>query len=211
MHYQLLQNSLTSLINFIAISGGVIASTSFVYKHWKQYRDPQTAAKLASQQEILQPNLIDLQETQSQSKNSYLDIEPQFFETEKDEQQYDEIAQLQQQLSLTREQLQQTQLKLEKTQQDEFQLQTCLDAVKIQLQQAQQQEQKYQSELDQLKQQLSLVEEQLQQTQQKLENTEKGLQGFVNQLFNLDRSSKVKFKDFFLNKELLQAAQSANK
>ncbi|PPS40242.1 hypothetical protein [Chroococcidiopsis sp. TS-821] len=187
MQYQLIQDTLTYLINGVAISGVLAAGTTIVYQYWTQGRLQLVDGELP-QEGSSQPDSIKSQV----SEQKPVSIEEQL---------KIELNQLQQQLSFTQEQLQQTQQQLAQSHQHKLQIQSYFDA---KLQQAQQQEQQAQIELSQLRQQLSSTEEELQKTQQELNSTKEGVQGFVNKMFYLDRSAKTKLKALFSNKEVSQ-------
>lgn len=183
MQYQLIQDTLTYLINGVAISGVLAASTTIVYQYWTQER--------------LQPQLVEGEPCQdsSQPKSIKSPISVQQPILNREEQQIKiELSQLQQQLSLTQEQLQEAQHQLAQSHQHKLQIQSCYDA---KLQQAQ-------FELSQLRQQLSSTEEELEKTQQDLNITKEGVQGFFNKMFDLDRGAKTKVKEIISNKEVPQ-------
>ncbi|MES1025927.1 hypothetical protein ABN584_23830 [Gloeocapsa sp. BRSZ] len=190
MQYQLIQDTLTYLINGVAISGVLAAGTTIVYQYWTQER--------------LQPQLVEGEPCQdsSQPKSIKSPISVQQPILNREEQQIKiELSQLQQQLSLAQEQLQEAQHQLAQSHQHKLQIQSYYDA---KLQQAQQQEQQAQFELSQLRQQLSSTEEELQKTQQDLNITKEGVQGFFNKMFALDRGAKTKVKEIISNKEVSQ-------
>lgn len=185
MQYQLIQDTLTSIVNCVAISGVAIMSTSIVSKNWNQ----------SQPQQSIQSNLP---EAQQQPESFHDNTQSQHLNRK--------IIELQE----ATQDLQVIKQELEQSYQDKLQLQTCLEAVQLELQQAQQKELQNQSELCQLQQQLYHTEEQLQHTQQILENTQEGLQGFVNRLFYLDRNAKARISDLFSFKELIQVIQPAS-
>ncbi|AFZ31273.1 hypothetical protein Glo7428_2772 [Gloeocapsa sp. PCC 7428] len=194
MQYQLIQDTLTYLINGVAISGVLAAGTTIVYQYWTQER--------------LKPQLVEGEPCQdsSQPKSIKSLISVQQPVLNREEQQIKiELSQLQQQLSFTQEQLQEAQHQLAQSHQHKLQIQSYYDA---KLQQAQQQEQQAQFELSQLRQQLSSTEEELQKTQQELIDTKEGVQGFVNQMFVSDKKAKEWFKKLFSNNEVSQQPTS---
>jgi chromosome segregation ATPase len=175
MQYQLIQDTLTYLMNGVAISGVLAAGTTIVYQYWTQERQLVEGEPL-TQEESSQPEPLKSPPSVQQPD---LKIE---------------LSQLQQQLSFTQEQLEQTQQQLAQSHQHKLQIQSYFDA---KLQQAQ-------IELSQLRQQFSSTDEELQKTQQELNSTKEGVQGLVNKMFALDRSAKTRLKALSSNKEVSQ-------
>ena len=106
----------------------------------------------------------------------------------------------QQKLKQSQQELQEAQQSLEQVYQANLQMQIRLDAVSLELQQAKHEVNQCQEERRHLHAQLSLAQKQFQQTQEELEKTRQGVQGVVNQLFCLDRNAKLKFNNFFNQK-----------